>query len=577
MRGRTWIRYFLSVVAVLCILISCDLLPSGSSDGDGDNTQQEQVSDPVFSPDPTVTYSAPVQVTMSCDTEGAGIHYTSDGFDPSIISTLYNGPISISTTTTIKAIAIKDGMDDSDIVTATYTIALAGNNAPTASIDQDDVIMEQHSTTEITVSASDADGDTLSYQWYVDGSVQAGEEGVSFSFIPDEERDYTVMVEVTDGYETVSDQITVTSVAPINTQSQIDLSLYQRLLIVDAFTEISFDNEDKRYFFFEVPDSGDYLFQCSDSGDGDGEATINVVYSVVEDDGITPVAGLQDIDSSYQTPVVATLNAGIYFITVTTYAGTPESGTISMKIARHQDESPVNIEYYRRLLIAPRFSAVDFSGEQQKWFVLTVEQAGTHWFVWDDAGDGSGDATVDVAATLYAEDGSSIIGGFGGIDSGYTTAYTASLNVGTYFLQLETVGGTDETGICRVMVSENSPEDTLGISFINRLLIVDAFTTVSFEAERERWLVVSPSLTDTYTLTWSDDGEGDGTGTVDVLVTVYTADKTTVVSGIDGQDNGYLTPAALSMAQGEYYIRLETADGSPKTGEVKVKIVKDLP
>ncbi len=76
---------------------------------------------PTFSPDPG-TYTSTQSVTISCSTPGAAIHYTTNGSDPTGSSPTYSSPISVSSTTTIKAIAIKAGLDNSAIASATYTI-----------------------------------------------------------------------------------------------------------------------------------------------------------------------------------------------------------------------------------------------------------------------------------------------------------------------------------------------------------------------------------------------------------------------------------------------------------------------
>jgi len=56
-------------------------------------------------------------VTMSCDTASATIHYTTDGTTPTTESTAYSEGIAITEDTTFKAIAVKDGMADSAVVT----------------------------------------------------------------------------------------------------------------------------------------------------------------------------------------------------------------------------------------------------------------------------------------------------------------------------------------------------------------------------------------------------------------------------------------------------------------------------
>ena len=62
------------------------------------------------------------QVELSCATEEATIYYTIDGSCPcdEQARLLYNGPITIIGDVTIKAIAVKEGMDDSDVATFVY-------------------------------------------------------------------------------------------------------------------------------------------------------------------------------------------------------------------------------------------------------------------------------------------------------------------------------------------------------------------------------------------------------------------------------------------------------------------------
>jgi hypothetical protein len=82
-----------------------------------------QAAAPAFNP-PGGTYSAAQQVTISSATSGASIRYTTDGSTPTpTVGTLYMGPLTIATTTILKAIAYASGMTNSTVSTATYTIA----------------------------------------------------------------------------------------------------------------------------------------------------------------------------------------------------------------------------------------------------------------------------------------------------------------------------------------------------------------------------------------------------------------------------------------------------------------------
>lgn len=67
---------------------------------------------------PVITFdSSTNQVSISCDTDGAAIYYTTDNTAPSSSSTLYASPIQLSSgdSFTVKAIAIKSGMNNSEI------------------------------------------------------------------------------------------------------------------------------------------------------------------------------------------------------------------------------------------------------------------------------------------------------------------------------------------------------------------------------------------------------------------------------------------------------------------------------
>ncbi len=77
------------------------------------------VRKPVISPESKEFYSE-VEVTITCETEGADIYYTTDGTTPTAASTKYTGKFTVTDTTTVKAIAVLDGVY-SGISSATYT------------------------------------------------------------------------------------------------------------------------------------------------------------------------------------------------------------------------------------------------------------------------------------------------------------------------------------------------------------------------------------------------------------------------------------------------------------------------
>jgi hypothetical protein len=68
------------------------------------------------------TYSTTQTVTLSSISSGAAIYYTTDGSTPTSSSSLYSTPISVSTTQTIKAIAVTAALTPSPVASALYTI-----------------------------------------------------------------------------------------------------------------------------------------------------------------------------------------------------------------------------------------------------------------------------------------------------------------------------------------------------------------------------------------------------------------------------------------------------------------------
>ncbi|MBR1787407.1 MAG: InlB B-repeat-containing protein [Paludibacteraceae bacterium] len=83
----------------------------------------ETCQTPVFTP-VAGEYTETQSVTITCATGGATIYYTTDGTEPTSSSTPYTTAIEVSATTTIKAIAVKAGLENSDVATATYTISV---------------------------------------------------------------------------------------------------------------------------------------------------------------------------------------------------------------------------------------------------------------------------------------------------------------------------------------------------------------------------------------------------------------------------------------------------------------------
>ncbi len=87
-----------------------------------DAAEVQPVAPPTFDPQEG-TFPGPIDVTISCATEGASIRYTTDGSLPSSTQgTVYTVPIHLNETTALNAIAFKEGMPDSEVVTANFIL-----------------------------------------------------------------------------------------------------------------------------------------------------------------------------------------------------------------------------------------------------------------------------------------------------------------------------------------------------------------------------------------------------------------------------------------------------------------------
>jgi glucosylceramidase len=73
-------------------------------------------------------------VTLTDSTPGATIYYTTNGTAPTTSSTLYAGPIAVSSTVTIQALATAPGYSQSAVASGTYTVPPQNGTGPAVSV-----------------------------------------------------------------------------------------------------------------------------------------------------------------------------------------------------------------------------------------------------------------------------------------------------------------------------------------------------------------------------------------------------------------------------------------------------------
>lgn len=133
-------------------------------------TISSAVAVPTFSP-AAGTYTTTQTVSIMDATPAATIYYTADGSTPTHNSTLYTGPISISSSVTLKAVATANGLEQSAMASAAYTIAPLSNltynltrldfggQAVGTSSSAQTIIASNPNTTAIAITSIAASGD----------------------------------------------------------------------------------------------------------------------------------------------------------------------------------------------------------------------------------------------------------------------------------------------------------------------------------------------------------------------------------------------------------------------------------
>ncbi len=130
---------------------------------------------PVFGPAASTYASGSTQsVFIGTATNGATIRYTTNGTAPTSTSgTIYSGPVSISATTTLEAIAYETGLVNSTVTSGVYTFAPAAATpvfSPAAGI---------YSSAQTVTITSTTSGATIRYT--IDGSTPTETNGTAYA------------------------------------------------------------------------------------------------------------------------------------------------------------------------------------------------------------------------------------------------------------------------------------------------------------------------------------------------------------------------------------------------------------
>jgi hypothetical protein len=115
---------------------------------------------PTFSVAPG-TYNSAQMVAISDSTQGAVIYYTINGSTPTTASAVYSGPITVSSTETIEAIAVASGYSQSVVATATYTISIPVILTPTVRVSPSSSSVSTDQALSVTVTVAGGTGNPV--------------------------------------------------------------------------------------------------------------------------------------------------------------------------------------------------------------------------------------------------------------------------------------------------------------------------------------------------------------------------------------------------------------------------------
>jgi len=101
------------------VLVSCCAVLAFAC---GSGSSRETAAAPTFSPPEPLKFRTTQSVALATVTVGATIHYTTDGSSPTAASPVYDVPLALDASTTLRAIATRDGLNDSPVAANTYTL-----------------------------------------------------------------------------------------------------------------------------------------------------------------------------------------------------------------------------------------------------------------------------------------------------------------------------------------------------------------------------------------------------------------------------------------------------------------------
>ncbi|MCM3574421.1 chitobiase/beta-hexosaminidase C-terminal domain-containing protein [Mesobacillus subterraneus] len=258
---------------------------------------------------PSSAVKAGTEVELTTSTEEATIYYTVDGSEPTTESTVYSAPIAITADTTIKAIAMADGLDNSDLTEFNYTVLSLKTISEVRTMNPGDFALTSGVVTAVfgkTIYIQDEDAGIVLYGTV---SVQPGDEVEAFGKVAD--YNSLLELEVNSADVKVLGQIEIPAAKEL-TAAQLS-EQYEAMLVkvgkskVESFTSGNFTAVDANGDSYQVRPGTQEWLEVDTSYD-----SITGVLGAYRDVYQLIPRNEADIvlDSSFVRPVAATPGAG---------------------------------------------------------------------------------------------------------------------------------------------------------------------------------------------------------------------------------------------------------------------------
>ena len=301
--------------------------------------------------------------------------YLNDG----IISDATDSTYSFNRTTGLYSVTCKVTDNASTPVTAqSNTVSITVNSAPTVTVSPTSWTMDIGQSKTFTANASGGSGNYTSYQWYVNGIAQSGENASTFSYSPGTSGSYSITLTVNDSLGATSAQ---SSAASVNVSTSPTVSIAP----VDPVT---------------LDDGQSQMFTATPSG-GSGPLS----YQWYLNDGIISDA----TDSTYSF----NRTTGLYSVTckVTDNASTPvtaQSNTVSITVNSAPTVTVSPTSWTMDIGQSKTFTANASGGSgnytSYQWYVNGIAQSGENasTFSYSPGTSGSYSITLTVNDSLGA-------------------------------------------------------------------------------------------------------------------------------------------------------------------------------